>query len=153
MSFNSKIKELREKKSYTQQDLADRLYVSRQTICRWEKGTRCPDIFVAKKLAIELDTTLDDLISEEELTNIKKEKLESQSVALEGISAISQIFMIITFIKDNSVWRAFLAISLFGFSMVCFKRWSYRFEKPWIICGGICLLSAILLSIKFLIYM
>ena len=36
MAWNENIKIQREKNSLTQQQLADRLYVSRQTVCRWE---------------------------------------------------------------------------------------------------------------------
>lgn len=153
MAFNKQIKDLREKNNYTQHELADKLFVSRQTVCRWEKGTRCPDIFTAKKLANELDSTLDELISEDEVYNEKREKMEAQSFALEGMTTISQIFMIVTFIKDNHVWRGFLAISLFSFSFVCFKRWSYRHEKPWSVCGGICVLLGIITSVNFFLSM
>ena len=50
MAFGNNIKKLREEKNLTQQQLADKLYVSRQTICRWENGSRCPDLITAKKL-------------------------------------------------------------------------------------------------------
>lgn len=40
------------KKNLTQQQLADKLYVSRQTVCRWENGSRCPDLITAKKTGI-----------------------------------------------------------------------------------------------------
>lgn len=48
MAFGNNIKKLREEKNLTQQQLADKLYVSRQTICRWENGSRCPDLITAK---------------------------------------------------------------------------------------------------------
>ena len=54
MALNDNIKKLREERNLTQQQLADKLYVSRQTICRWENGSRCPDLITAKKLALEL---------------------------------------------------------------------------------------------------
>lgn len=60
------IKKLREDHNLTQQQLADRLFVSRQTICRWENGSRCPDLITAKKLAAEFDVSLDELISDED---------------------------------------------------------------------------------------
>ncbi|WP_243840489.1 helix-turn-helix transcriptional regulator [Mediterraneibacter gnavus] len=41
------------------------MYVSRQTICRWENGSRCPDLITAKKLALELKVSMDELISDE----------------------------------------------------------------------------------------
>ena len=50
MALNDNIKKIREEKKYTQQQLADKLYVSRQTVCRWENGSRCPDLITAKKL-------------------------------------------------------------------------------------------------------
>lgn len=67
MAFEEKIRKLREEQQMTQQQLADRLYVSRQTVCRWENGTRCPDLIMAKKLAMELGVSLDELISEEDV--------------------------------------------------------------------------------------
>lgn len=51
MALNDNIKKFREEKNLTQQQLADKLYVSRQTVCRWENGSRCPDLIMAKKLA------------------------------------------------------------------------------------------------------
>ena len=38
MALNDNIKRLREEKDLTQQQLADKMYVSRQTICRWENS-------------------------------------------------------------------------------------------------------------------
>ena len=35
MALNDNIKKFREEKNLTQQQLADKLYVSRQTVCRW----------------------------------------------------------------------------------------------------------------------
>ena len=61
MALNDNIKKFREEKNLTQQQLADKLYVSRQTVCRWENGSRCPDLITAKKLALELDVSMDDM--------------------------------------------------------------------------------------------
>ena len=54
MALSDNIKKFREEKNLTQQQLADKLYVSRQTVCRWETGSRCPDLLTVKKLALEL---------------------------------------------------------------------------------------------------
>ncbi len=70
--FGEKIKQARVEKGMTQQALADRLYVTRQTISRWERGTRYPDLPTAKKLADILEIPLDDLLSGEDLKKIKK---------------------------------------------------------------------------------
>lgn len=63
MTFGQAIKEKREKLGLTQQELAEKLFVSRQTVCRWENGTRCPDLMMAKKLSMVLGIALDELVS------------------------------------------------------------------------------------------
>jgi len=63
MTFGQSIKEKREKLGLTQQELAEKLFVSRQTVCRWENGTRCPDLIMAKKISMVLGIAMDDLVS------------------------------------------------------------------------------------------
>ena len=65
MDFGEKIKELREAKGMTQQNLADLLFVTRQTVSRWEGGSRYPDLVTAKNLADILDTTIDTLLADD----------------------------------------------------------------------------------------
>lgn len=64
MAWNENIKIQREKNSLTQQQLADRLYVSRQTVCRWENGSRCPDLAMTKRIAQVFGITIDELLAE-----------------------------------------------------------------------------------------
>ena len=71
MALHDNIKKFRGEKNLTQQQLADKLYVSRQTVCRWENGSRCPDLIMAKKLALELDVSMDELISDEDVNDIQ----------------------------------------------------------------------------------
>lgn len=49
--FSSILISKRQAFNMTQEELADRLYVSRQTISKWEKGDSVPDIDKLKKLA------------------------------------------------------------------------------------------------------
>lgn len=62
MKFGEAIKQKREQLGMTQQDLAERLFVSRQTVCRWENGSRCPDLIMAKKIAMVLGISMDEII-------------------------------------------------------------------------------------------
>lgn len=61
MTLGAKIRSLREQANLSQQDLAEKLFVSRQTVSRWESGTRTPDLVMAKKIAMILGVTLDEL--------------------------------------------------------------------------------------------
>ena len=64
--FGENIRKAREKLGITQQTLADRLYVTRQAVSRWENGSRYPDLLTAKRLADFLKVSLDDLVRCEE---------------------------------------------------------------------------------------
>ena len=110
MALGENIKRLREDHSLTQQQLADKLYVSRQTVCRWENGSRCPDLIMAKKLAVELDISLDELISDEDLKEFTKNDLpfhsdivkrrkeleEKQKQIMEFIQLVGGIFLLVS---------------------------------------------------------
>ena len=50
------IKTYRQKKGYTQEEVANRLHVTRQTISKWEKNYSVPDAEVLVKLADVLAT-------------------------------------------------------------------------------------------------
>ena len=65
--FGENIRKAREEMGITQQTLADRLYVTRQAVSRWENGSRYPDLLTAKALARALDTTLNDLLNDDDM--------------------------------------------------------------------------------------
>ena len=69
MTFGEAIKQKRESLGMTQQDLAEKLFVSRQTVCRWENGSRCPDLIMAKKISMVLGISMDDLVPTEAVQN------------------------------------------------------------------------------------
>lgn len=71
VEFGEQVKKAREAKGMTQQTLADHLYVTRQTVSRWECGNRYPDLLTAKKLATILEVSLDKLLSTEELKKLE----------------------------------------------------------------------------------
>jgi len=59
--MNNKIKELRAKYNLTQEELARRIGIRRETIVFLEKGKYNPSLELAYKVATELQTTIDDL--------------------------------------------------------------------------------------------
>lgn len=66
IEFGEKLRLARERKGFTQQTLADHLYVTRQAVSRWECGARYPELLTAKKIAAVLEVSLDELLSGEE---------------------------------------------------------------------------------------
>lgn len=64
--FGEQLKKAREKCGYTQQTLSEKVYVARQTVSRWENGSRYPDLMTLKKLSSVLGVSADELLSEED---------------------------------------------------------------------------------------
>ena len=61
--FHDNLLFLRKAKHLSQEDLADQIGVSRQTLSKYETGEALPDIEKCKRLAERLDVSLDDLVS------------------------------------------------------------------------------------------
>ena len=65
--FGEKLRNARERMGITQQTLADRIFVTRQTISRWETGERYPDLLMLKKLSSLLNVSVDELLDDREM--------------------------------------------------------------------------------------
>ncbi len=62
MTIGSSLYNARKKNSLSQEIVAEKLGVSRQTISKWESNETTPDIYQAKKLAVLYHLSLDELI-------------------------------------------------------------------------------------------
>ena len=60
-NFANNLRLLRQKKQYTQEQVAEKLGVSVQSVSRWECGTTYPDIMLLPELARLYDVLVDDL--------------------------------------------------------------------------------------------
>ena len=65
MTFGDQLSKARKNKDLTQEELAERLNLSRQTILRWEKNQVFPDISNLKGVAQVLDISFDYLLGED----------------------------------------------------------------------------------------
>ena len=59
--MKNRLEELRTQKGWTQQDLADRVQVSRQTIISLERGRYNPSIILAFRLSRQFEVAIEDL--------------------------------------------------------------------------------------------
>ena len=62
--LNENIKRIRKSKGLSQEELAIKLNVVRQTVSKWENGMSVPDSSMLIMLADELDTTVSELLGE-----------------------------------------------------------------------------------------
>lgn len=72
MKLNEKIFENRKKLGLSQEDLANKLDVSRQTVSKWEVGSATPEVEKIVKLSDIFNVSVDYLVKENEEKYIKK---------------------------------------------------------------------------------
>lgn len=65
MKFNEKLIELRKATGFSQEELANKLNVARQTVSKWELGETTPEMDKLVKLSEIFNVTLDELIKDE----------------------------------------------------------------------------------------
>ena len=90
MEIGNKLKAARNEANFTQEEIAEKLGVSRQTISNWENSKSYPDIISVIKLSDIYSITLDALLKEDEnmikhldeTTNIVKRKNRLRQVLL-----------------------------------------------------------------------
>lgn len=88
MSFGNNLREVRKQRGITQEELAERLGVSRQAISKWESDSGYPEteklIAISRELNISLDYLLNDVSNTEE-----KQEKKSAVYAPSGKIAIT----------------------------------------------------------------
>lgn len=80
MKFNENLVKYRKIKGFTQEEMAEKMQVSRQSVSKWENGEAVPELTKIIKLADLLDVSLDVLCGrEKEEYNIPGSKCESKN--------------------------------------------------------------------------
>lgn len=79
MEFHEKLQQLRKQKGLTQEQLAERLFVSRTAVSKWESGRGFPNIDSLKAISQVFSVKLDDLLSGDALLDIaRQDQLQKQ---------------------------------------------------------------------------
>lgn len=71
--FAENLKKIRKDKGYTQEELAKKLNVVRQTVSKWEKGLSLPDVDILSKIADILETDVNILLGGQMTTTSQSE--------------------------------------------------------------------------------
>lgn len=91
---------LRCAKGFTQTELGERVGVSFQAVSKWERGEGLPDISILPALADALETTVDNLLSDENRTCFKGRKQLSDII--EGVNCLKRMGELLG--KDNLLY-------------------------------------------------
>ena len=118
MKFSEKLKKLRQEKNLTQDDLAEKVFVTRTAISKWETDNGYPSIESLKLLAKLFSTTIDDLISEEDIKI--KEDLELKNskinhyIALGGLGVSIICAICLYFIENAILFGVITGLAILG---------------------------------------
>ena len=96
MELGQRLKDLRNKHNITQEEFADKLYVSRQTISSWENDKSYPDIHSLLMISELFKISLDDLVKGD--VEIMEEKINQSVIG--------------SFKKDSNIFAVLLIVCL-----------------------------------------
>lgn len=134
MNFADKLKKIRLDNNLTQDDLADKLYVTRTAISKWETNNGYPSIDSLKLISNLFNITIDELVSDEDIENkktIEKNNYKTNNViSVIGLS-LTVIFTILSLlIKNNFVTGIFIGLEILGVSLyVAFTELALMYYK------------------------
>ena len=138
--LNENIKRIRKSKGLSQEELAIKLNVVRQTVSKWENGLSVPDSSMLIILANELDTTVSELLGEpvaEPTTDdlkILSEKLEviNLQLAKRSITKVKTIRWILISLCAVIVVIFIALASTNSF----YLNWNYNYNDPELAVAG-----------------
>jgi len=157
MTFAEKVLELRKKAGLSQEELAEKLEVSRQAISRWETGLAMPDASNLLQLSKLFKVSIDYLIQEEyssdkELPTVKTQEASLNmgikkapamiESALIGI-AISLLLALLLFPFVAELPILIIPVLVLPFPAFYFSVRGYPKSLPWILSTSAVLLLAV----------
>ena len=98
MEVGAQIKKYRSSMGISQEELAEKVYVSRQTVSNWETGKNYPDIHSVVLLSTVFNVSLDQLIKGD-VEIMKNEIKETEIKKFNKIGGTYAVFLILTVIS------------------------------------------------------
>lgn len=134
MTFAEKLYTLRKQHQLSQEELADRLGVSRQAISRWEQGTVLPDvpnlIQISRLFSVSTDYLLnDDFASDKDIPAVKDTEQQMQKennrktalIVLIGLHALTFFWELMGYYVYQSVLIVLFGISMSILNIIAFE--------------------------------
>lgn len=111
MELGNKIKYYRGEKELSQEELAERVYVSRQTISNWENNKSYPDINSIVLLSENFEISIDNLIK----GDVEQMKKEINSEEVKKLNLYATIMAILILVATILLMPMLKFIGLYGF--------------------------------------
>lgn len=107
MTFGEKLKNYRVREGLTQQELADRLFVTRAAVSKWERDLGYPGIDSLRLIAKEMNCTLDELLSDEDEANARRmedRRAKRMYVCAVAAFALAVLFALLAYFLQQTLW-------------------------------------------------
>ncbi len=125
MEFGKKLQTLRTREQLTQEALAEKLFVSRAAISKWESGRGYPEIDSLKTIAAFFHVTVDDLIGGDEIVALAEQDIrgrrEKYAALLCGVLDTFAILLFLLPVFGNGGTDGVNAVSLLSLTQA--ERW------------------------------
>lgn len=109
--LNENIKQLRKAKGLSQEELATKLGVVRQTISKWEQGLSVPDSDMLIRLAEVLDTRVSVLLGENIEVDVEQDTIQQMADILEVLNQ--------EYAKNKEIKRKIWRVISLGLGIFC----------------------------------
>lgn len=130
MEIGKQIKKYRNEIGISQDELAEKIFVSRQTISSWENSKSYPDLRSLLLLSSLFDVSLDNLIKGD--LEKMKEKVKEEDIKTfksEGnIFTILMVILILTPVPLVMIW-SFVGLGIYGVIFIITMYYALRVEK------------------------
>lgn len=118
MKFGDKLIELRKKNGYSQEELAEKLNVSRQSVSKWESNNTYPETDKIIQIANLFDCSMDDLINDKVTSiesTLRKNKNNVKNIWNSFLSFITDTVDMFSKMKFLEGLKCIIVILLLGF--------------------------------------
>ena len=107
MTLGEKLKNYRAEAGLTQEELADRLYVTRAAVSKWERDLGYPGIDSLCLIAKAMHCTLDELLSDDDGENARRmEERRARRMYIFAVAAFAAalLFALLAYFLQQSLW-------------------------------------------------
>ncbi|MEJ6347884.1 helix-turn-helix domain-containing protein [Holzapfeliella sp. He02] len=154
MTLGQKLQELRQENEVTQSQIAKELYVTRQTVSRWEQDQTLPSIETLNQIAHIYQTPLNTLVSDEDYNEQKNHK-RINILALFGVILFNLIVGLAVFIVVISIlfsfWVTLIAFILSPLVLYISTLSGLQSFALWQLISSVllCILGAVLIPLLY----
>ena len=133
MKLSDKILTLRKRGGMSQEELAEKLNVSRQAVSRWELGSAQPDanniLQISKLFGVTADYLLNDDSSDNDLPNVKKVREDHSRQILIYLVTLEIMVLIMQFMCVFILQNVFFGVMSFIPFVAAIGGFEYAFQK------------------------